>query len=156
MPPNVRVSQNGNASVPERASIGDIPYSQVKPSGSFTKSQNDLTTISYPSNWRVFPGADGAGLTIAPPVAISQGAIAYGVVIDSSQARGPISIDQATDQLVGALQQSNAGLRASASPSPFLSSMTEIVTLHKASRTDMLRNRHPWRDFFVCGLVRDQ
>src|SRR4051812_8855102 len=52
MPPNVPVSQNSNSSAPGAAILGDIPYAQVKPSVSFTRSQNNLASISYPSNWR--------------------------------------------------------------------------------------------------------
>lgn len=151
MPPNARVSQNSNASAPERASIGDIPYSQVKPSGSFTKSQNDLASISYPSNWRVFPGANGAGLTIAPSAAISQGSIAYGVVMDGSKAGGPISMDEATDQLVSALQQSNPGLRANGSPRRIQVDGMEGRSIELTGRSPLRRNDEPLaeRDWLV-------
>jgi hypothetical protein len=151
VPPNVRVSQNSNGSSPDRASMGDIPYSQVKPSGSFTKSQNDLATIAYPSNWRVFPGANGAGVTIAPSAAVSQGSIAYGVVMDASKAGGATSIDQATDQLVSALQQSNPGLRASGNPRPIQVDGIEARSIELTGRSPLRRNDDPLaeRDWLV-------
>src|SRR3954451_782197 len=51
MPANVPVSQNSNSPGSAGATMGDIPYSQVRPSGSFTQSQIDVASISYPSNW---------------------------------------------------------------------------------------------------------
>jgi beta-barrel assembly-enhancing protease len=112
MPSNMPVSRDRNSPGASAESIGELTYSHIKPSGSFTQSQNNLVSIPYPSNWQVFPDANGAGMTIAPPAAASQGSVAYGVVVNGIQSPGSTSLDQATNDLVSALQQSNPGLRA--------------------------------------------
>jgi hypothetical protein len=151
MPPNVPVSQNGESSAPAGATVGNIPYSQVKPSDSFTRTQNDLVSISYPSNWRVFPDANGAGMTIAPSAAISQGSIAYGVVVNGMQTQASISLDQATNQLVDGLQQSNPGLRANGSPRRIQVDGAGGRSLELTGRSPVRRNNEPLaeRDWLV-------
>ena len=56
------------------------------------------------------------GLTIAPPSGASQDAIAYGVVIGSAQDQNANTLDQATDDLIRSLQQSNPNLRLGGNP----------------------------------------
>lgn len=113
LPPNLPISQSGSSTPPPEASgIVDVSYSQVKPSGSFSQTQNSLLNISYPSNWRLAPDSNGEGLTIAPSAGVTQGAIAYGVVINSAQVKSRSSLDEATNEIVNGLVQSNAGLRA--------------------------------------------
>ena len=156
MPPNLPVSQNGNGSAPEGVALGDIPYSQVKPSGSLTRTQNSLASISYPSNWRVFPDANGAGMTIAPSAAVSQGAIAYGVVVNGIQSQGSSSLDQATDQLIGGLQQSNPGLQANGSPRRIQVGGTEGRSIELTGRSPLRHNNESLaeRDWVVTLPLR--
>jgi beta-barrel assembly-enhancing protease len=151
MPANLPVSQNSNSPGPAGAAIGDLQYSQVKPSGSFAQTQNNLASISYPSNWQVFPDANGAGMTIAPAAAVSQGSIAYGVVINGVQSPGSTSLDQATNDLVSALQQSNQGLRANGSPRKIQVNGTEGRSVELTGRSPVQQNNQPLaeRDWVV-------
>jgi hypothetical protein len=92
-----------------------VSFSQVKPSGTYTQTQNSLLAVSYPDNWKISAADNGQGLTIAPPAGMSQGAVAYGVVINALSDPNASSLDGAANNLVAALQQSNPGLRASGS-----------------------------------------
>ena len=50
-------------------------------------------------------------LTIAPKAGVAQNAIAYGVVANTAQDTNTGSLDQATQDLIQNLQQSNPGMR---------------------------------------------
>jgi Zn-dependent protease with chaperone function len=110
IPANVQGAVNAGA-----GSLANVSFSQVKPSGTYTQTQNSLLTISYPNNWQISAADNGQGLTIAPPAGMSQGAVAYGAVINALSDAGSSSLDAAAKNLVAALQQSNPGLRASGS-----------------------------------------
>jgi len=105
--------QNGTA--PGSVAVMNVSYDQVKPSGSFSQYQQNGITISYPSNWQAAAGQ--GGLTIAPQAAVSQGAVAYGVVMGAAQIPNGANLDQATQSLVQSMEQSNPGLQASGSAS---------------------------------------
>lgn len=92
-------------------SLTDVSYSQVKPSGGFSQMRGSDFSIQYPQNWQA--RNDQSGATIAPAAGVSQGSIAYGVVISGGQDSSANSLDQATQDLIANLQQSNPGLRAS-------------------------------------------
>lgn len=93
--------------------LADVSYSQVRPSGAFKRLEQRAFTISYPQNWQA--QNDQNGTTIAPAAGVAQGSIAYGVVVNGGQDPNASSLDQATQDLIGSLQQSNPGLRASGS-----------------------------------------
>ena len=95
--------------------LTNVSYRQVQPSNRFTTLQQNDFSISYPDNWKPVNGQ--AGVTIAPPAGVSGDAIAYGVIIGEAQDQNAQSLDQATQDLVQNLQQSNPGLRASGNPS---------------------------------------
>jgi hypothetical protein len=61
----------------------------------------------------VMPGQNS--FTIAPSAGVGQNAIAYGVVVSSVQDQNANSLDQATQDLIQNLQQSNPGLRQNGS-----------------------------------------
>jgi len=151
MPSNMPVSHDSNSPGTAGATIGEITYSQIKPSGSFTQSQNNLVSISYPSNWQVFPDANGAGMTIAPAAAASQGSVAYGVVVNGIQNPGSTSLDQATDDLVSALQQSNPGLRTNGNATRIQVNGTEGRSIELVGRSPLQQNSQPLaeRDWLV-------
>jgi len=117
-PPNL---PSGSSSNPSGGSSGpgggisNISLQQVKPSGKFTQFQHSAFNISYPDNWQA-SGDQNSDVTIAPQAAVSQGQVAYGVVIGGAQDSNAGSLDQATQDLVKNLQQSNPGLQASGSP----------------------------------------
>ncbi len=117
------VARNLPASAPasttsgNSGSLANVSYSQVQPSGRFARTQNNLYSITYPSNWRVFAAPDNSGgMTIAPAAGMAQSAVAYGVVINSGQDPNASSLDQATTDLINSMEQENAGLRAMGNP----------------------------------------
>jgi predicted Zn-dependent protease len=96
--------------------IGEINPRDVMPSGQFRGFDHSAYQISYPDNWQVFGDANSA-VTIAPNAGVAQNAIAYGVIINGlREPSGRDSLDQATQDLLNSLQQSNPGLRVAANP----------------------------------------
>ena len=89
----------------------NVSLTQVQPSGRFTTLQQNGFTISYPDNWQV--GNGNGSLTIGPAAGISGDSIAYGVQMGSAQDPNAQTLDQATQELIQNLQQSNPGLRVS-------------------------------------------
>jgi len=113
-PANVAATSSTTAS---DGSIASVSYRDVTPSGNYTPLANDLFTITYPDNWRVFRDESGNGVTIAPPAGVTEGAVAYGAVINASNSRAS-SLDEETQAVISALEQSNPGLRARGKPQP--------------------------------------
>jgi hypothetical protein len=95
-------------------SLAEVTYDQVKPSGNFTQLSNNVFSISYPDNWRT--GGDQNSVLIAPQAGAVQGAVAYGVSIGGGRDPNASTLDQATQNLVQSLTQSNPGLKATSSP----------------------------------------
>jgi Zn-dependent protease with chaperone function len=116
-PRNLPASAPAASTSGNSGSLANVSYSQIRPSGSFTETRNNLYSIAYPSNWRVFAAPDNSGgMTIAPPAGLAQSAVAYGVVINAGQDPNATSLDQATADLVNGMVQENAGLRAMGNP----------------------------------------
>ena len=113
IPRNITVSAP-ESGTPEGGTISNVSYSQVRPSQNLTTTSNELFSISYPDNWRV--ANDQNGMTIAPSAGVTQGAIAYGAIINTAQGSNASSLDDATRDLVQSLEQSNPGLRAAGNP----------------------------------------
>lgn len=72
-------------------------------------------SMQYPANWHVVEKADGA--TIAPengvaPAGNGSEAVVYGVLVDVFQPQQGSDLSAATTQLVAAIQQGNAGMKA--------------------------------------------
>jgi beta-barrel assembly-enhancing protease len=109
IPANVPVGSNGQAGA--GGEVMNVSYQDVRPSGSYRQFSQNGISIEYPSNWQPVGGQNG--LTIAPPAGVSQGAIAYGAMIGSGQDQNASSLDQATQDLVQSLQQSNPGMQQS-------------------------------------------
>jgi hypothetical protein len=115
IPANVAAANSKTAT---GGNISTVSYRDVMPSGNFTALRNNVFEIAYPDNWRAFQDQSGSGgVTIAPPAGVTEGAVAYGAVINAANTRAS-SIDQATQAVVSALEQSNPGLRARGSPQP--------------------------------------
>jgi beta-barrel assembly-enhancing protease len=110
VPANAPVS---NAGGQPAGTIGEISAQQIKPSGSLKQLDHSAFTIAYPSNWQAYGDANSS-VTIGPPAAVAQGAVAYGVVIGGADPNAN-TLDQATQDLVNSLQQSN-NLRVSGDP----------------------------------------
>lgn len=96
--------------------LANVSLSQVKPSSRFRQFDQNGFTMSYPDNWEVYSDQSGGGLTIAPPAGYSSGNVAYGVVINGGQDQNAQSLDDAMNNLLQGMQQSNPGLRATGSP----------------------------------------
>jgi Zn-dependent protease with chaperone function len=95
------------------------PGKPEPPSAHFNTYENDVLELRYPDNWKL--NASGSTFTLMPQGGVvqdskGQSALAYGVMFNSFQPRdvsnGSMTIEQATDQLVATLAQSNPSLRA--------------------------------------------
>ena len=94
---------NGNGT------ISNVSAGQVNPSGQFREYQGPGFTISYPDNWPV--STDNSSVTIAPQGGASGGSVAYGVIISAIRPTNGSDINQATEDLIAGLIQSNSGMR---------------------------------------------
>ena len=106
VPASAQAEVSGAASTPNLSALN---FDQVKPSSEFTEVQQSGISIAHPANWGVFLGQNS--LTIAPKAGVGQNAVAYGVIVSNFQDQNAGSLDQATQDLVQNLQQSNPGLR---------------------------------------------
>jgi len=88
------------------------------PSAHWNGFQNDILDLRYPDNWK--SSASGNTFTLMPPGGVvqdnkGQSALAYGVMFNEFQPRADnssrVPIEEATDQLVASLRQSNPNLR---------------------------------------------
>jgi Zn-dependent protease with chaperone function len=93
------------------ATVTNVSFDQVKPSGQFSELQHAGIEMSYPSNWTASTGQNS--VTVAPKAGVSQNAIAYGVVVSTAQDQNASSLDQVAQDLIQNLQQSNPGMRQS-------------------------------------------
>jgi Zn-dependent protease with chaperone function len=110
-PANLPTSSQGSAD------LAKLDPQQIKPSGNFKPLQHPAFTIQYPDNWQT-SGDPNSSITIAPQACIGQAALACGAVISGMQPQngGSVSVDDATQQLVQGMEQSNPGLKANGSP----------------------------------------
>src|SRR3984893_5599849 len=88
------------------------------PSAHLNRFQNDVLELRYPDNWK--SSSSGNTFTLMPPGGVVQdnkglSALAYGVMFNEFQPRADnssrVPIEEATDQLVASLRQSNPDLR---------------------------------------------
>jgi hypothetical protein len=88
------------------------------PSAHLNGFQNDVLDLRYPDNWK--SNASGSTFTLMPPGGVvqdnkGQSALAYGVMFNEFQPRADnstrVPIEEATDQFVASLRQSNPNLR---------------------------------------------
>ena len=113
-PANLPVSSNqSDSSGGPAPAMNNVSYSQVRPSSNFTRFDHNAFSIGYPDNWKT--SSSQSSVTIAPEAGVAQGAIAYGVIVGGAQDQNASSLDQATQDLVQNLQQTNPGLKTSAS-----------------------------------------
>jgi Zn-dependent protease with chaperone function len=102
-------AQESVAGAAGSATVSDVSLDQIRPSGPFTEVHQNGFSISYPSNWSTASGQNS--LTIAPKAAVSQNAIAYGVVINDVEDPNAGSLDQAAQDLIRSLVRTNPGMR---------------------------------------------
>jgi beta-barrel assembly-enhancing protease len=103
VPANVPASNAGNQPA---GNIGNVSMQQIAPSDSLKQLDHSAFTISYPSNWQAYGDANSS-VTIGPPAAVAQGAVAYGVVIGGMEDPNAGNLEQATQDLINNLQQAN-------------------------------------------------
>jgi predicted Zn-dependent protease len=84
--------------------------SQIRPSQQFQEFNHSAFQIAYPSNWEVF-GNQSSSVTIAPRAAVSDTAIAYGVMVSGYKPQNARSLEDATQELIQMLQQGNPQIR---------------------------------------------
>lgn len=112
----------------------------IKASDTLTVFQHEGYSLQYPSNWKLY-GDSGSIVTIAPEGGIQkgtdgQGAIAYGVVVDSFQPDPGATVDQATRQLIAQLRQANPDLKE-------LGSTESVLVNNRSARSVELQNVSP-------------
>jgi hypothetical protein len=96
----------------QQASSQGVSGGDIRPSSTTRSFSHSDFQISYPENWQVF-GDQNSSVTIAPPNGVSENAVAYGVIVNNYQPESSnLSLDQATQDLLNSLRQSNPDLRA--------------------------------------------
>ena len=113
VPANLPAAQGGAAQ--GGGEITNVSYGEIQPSSHFRPVRVDGLSISYPDNWQEHTNSQ-QGVVIAPQAGVSAGAIAYGVIVNAAQDTSASSLDQATQDLIQNLQQSNPDLQAAGRP----------------------------------------
>ncbi|HLJ90335.1 MAG TPA: M48 family metallopeptidase [Candidatus Angelobacter sp.] len=149
--------QNGSipadlpASAPSEAGaeMASVSYSQVRPSANYRQANLEGFTISYPDNWKT--GGSASSFVVAPPSAVSQSAVAYGAIITAAPTASSDSLDQATKQVVNAIQSENQGVRVSGGASRITANGLEGRSLYLSGSSPIQENGRalPERDWVV-------
>lgn len=115
IPRTVQVSANepGGGQAGPAPTMSPVSWNEVRPSSSFKQLQQNGLSIGYPDNWQVSNSQNG--ITIAPAAGVSQGGIAYGVMIGAGTPANASSLDDATQQLIQSIEQSQSGMRQNGS-----------------------------------------
>lgn len=157
-PKNVPAPTGGAASNGSAANgtLANISWEQIKPSRSLRPLDAGAFSISYPSNWQA-SNDPNMGVTIAPPGGAAQGAVAYGAVINGAQTQSN-SIDEATQQLIQGIQQSNPGMQVSGSARSVRVSGTEGRSVTLTGQSPIQKNGQPVpeRDWLVTVPSQQQ
>jgi len=128
----------------------NISAQQVKPSRNLKQLQHNAFVIAYPENWQPMGDANSS-VTIAPQAGVSQNAVAYGVIIGGAQDQNASTLDQATQDLIQNLQQSNPNLRISGSAQTVQVNGMEGRSVNLTGTSPMQKNGQPVaeRDWLV-------
>ena len=134
---------------PASATLSNVSFDQVQPSGELKTFRGDDFSISYPANWQALAGQSSA--TFAPAAGVGQNAIAYGAILDSSQNVDTSSLNDATQSLIQNLQQTNPGLRVYQSPRKIQAAGGEALATMLAGNSPILQGDHPLpeRDWLI-------
>jgi beta-barrel assembly-enhancing protease len=86
----------------------------VPPSDESTIYRGATIELSYPDNWQA--GGKGDSFTLYPeggvvPDELDQAALAYGVIVDTTPEKTQVPLQDATNNLIQTLRQSNPGLK---------------------------------------------
>lgn len=102
--------QTGSTTTQQAGTLG--PTVNWRPSSAMNTFTHSLYSVRYPQNWNM-SGSTQSAVTIAPTGgtgtdANGQTATAYGIIIDRYQGQG--NLQQLTDALIQAIEQSNPGM----------------------------------------------
>jgi hypothetical protein len=100
---------------PSAAAAPNQPVN-FQPSGKWKALNSTGFSVQYPDNWEVTEKA-GGGATIAPPNGLAptpggDPVVLYGVIVDNYRPQQSTDFATATNQLIAAIQQGNAGMKA--------------------------------------------
>ena len=133
----------------------NLPFKQVKPSGKFTELQGEFFTLDYPDNWKPASTADSA--LIAPPEAVSEAGIAYGVIVGTNLSTEAASLDEAVRNLSKGLLQQNPGMRVSGEAKPVTVNGIEGRSMELAGDSPLKQNGKPLPEHdWMVALPRPQ
>ncbi len=104
---NGAVFQGGT---PAAASMPAVPLNRVQPSRNFTTADLGGMKIARPQNWEVLENQDTSA-TIGPRAGVSNGAVAYGVVIKAAQGAQNMNPSQLTSAIVQSLRMSDPNMK---------------------------------------------
>jgi len=94
-----------------REPVQQFAGGDIQPSGQWRNLNAGIFSMQYPANWQVYQNGR-VSLLVAPPAGVGQNAIAYGVLIGGYAGRGE-GLEQATQQILAALERNNAGMHPS-------------------------------------------
>jgi hypothetical protein len=126
--------------------IANVSYAQVRPSGNFTQTQNNVFSMAYPDNWQIYKRQNGDGLTVAPAAGVGQAAVAYGMLVNGGKDPQASTLDEATQNLVNSLEQSNPGLRSTGTPQPVQVGGREARSVELTGDSPVQQNGRPTRE----------
>jgi hypothetical protein len=118
-----------------------VTLKDVKPSSNFSELKGDGYTLGYPDNWKANSGEQGA--LIAPPVAVSDAGIAYGVIVGTNLSSEADSLDEAVKHLSQGLLQQNAGMSVSGEMKTIKINGVEGRSLELLGNSPLLLNGKP-------------
>ncbi|HET7441152.1 MAG TPA: M48 family metallopeptidase [Terriglobales bacterium] len=143
VPPNLPAAESGGAQ--GGGQITNVSYREVQPSGRFKQLQLNGFAISYPDNWQEHTSSQ-QGVLIAPAAGVSAGAIAYGVIVNAAQDSNANTLDQATQDLIQSLQQSNPDLQVTGRPSVIRVNGVEGRSVDLLGSSPVEQNGQPLRE----------
>jgi len=154
MPPNLPASESGSSEA--GGQLSNVSYREIQPSGNFKRLQLNGFSIAYPDNWQEHTSSQ-MGVVIAPPAGVAAGAIAYGVIVSAAQDSNATSLDQATQDLIQSLQQSNPDLQVVGNPRSIRVSGVEGRSVDLAGTSPVEQNGQPLREHdWLVTLPRPQ
>ncbi len=119
-----------------------VTLDDIRPNGKFRNLDHKGFRISYPDNWEAF-GDSSSPVTLAPRAAASQNSVAYGVIINSiRRTQNDQSLDEATQELVDSLRQSNAGLRVTGTAQSISVANAPARSIHLLGNSPLESDQH--------------
>ena len=137
------------------ASTANLSFKQIKPSDNFTQLDDEGFTLSYPDNWKA--AGSGGTMLIAPPPAVSEAGIAYGVILGTNLSSEAASLDEAVRNLSKGLLQQNPGMRVSGEAKPVTVNGVEGRSMELVGDSPLKQNGKPLPEHdWLIALPRAQ